>query len=259
MQLCVLFPPQCLPQVFLIAALSKVLLLFLSPPSSLKTSLLSLNSHSSPSAKPKNKARLGVRGSFFFFFFKYRFSPIPSQNVLVRDHTVAEILLRVVRPLYARCQPDTQTPLHRHVLHRHGDFIGNGNSVKSGIRRNWDNVPFSDALHKVLFLYAVPRDVNTRGREPHAPHPSCSDTHGHGRQRGPDPKPRSLHVLQRFGPLGAAALRVRAAKAPARCPRLPSCCPGQGGDALCSCSLCAFSRVTHAGRVRELIHYICRI
>lgn len=90
---------------------------------------------------------LGVRGSFF----KHRFSPISARNILVRDHTVAVILLRVVRPLYVRCQPDRQTPLHRHVLHQHGAFTGNGNSVKSGIRRNWDNVPFSDAFYKLLF------------------------------------------------------------------------------------------------------------
>lgn len=62
------------------------------------------------------------------------------------------ILLLVVRPLYVRCQPDRQTPLHRHVLHRHGGFMGNGNSVKSGTRRNGDNVPFPGALYKLISI-----------------------------------------------------------------------------------------------------------
>lgn len=147
---------------------------------------------------------------------KYRFSPISARNVLVRDHTVAVILLRVVRPLYVRCQPDRQIPLPRHVLHRARRFYRKREIGEIGLS-------CLSLTHFIkLHFYAdapVPRDANTRGWMDITRTPS--ELLGHpwalpgARARPQTSIPASAAALWHLGP---AALRVRAAGAPRQSP-----------------------------------------
>lgn len=75
--------------------------------------------------------------------------------------------------------------------------MGSGNSVKSGIRRNGDNVPFPDALYKLISIQTRRCPVMRAHVDGH--HPLLIRAARTPTSTAGSPNSRSLRLLRHFG------------------------------------------------------------